>query len=273
VPVCGGYCVDRTEVTRAQYEAWLATSPSPAGQDPWCSWNTDFAPEATCMSKEDVCKGANCGNHPQVCVDWCDAYAYCKAVGKRMCGKIGGGAVPYWDHSKKDISQWFNVCSSGGTKKYPYGDIYEPKTCNGWDASFSHTTVEVATLASCQPSTPGYAGVYDLSGNVTEWEDSCTPLRNRRSITRDAEKRAEKRKGHAPPRTAACHQTPGRWATRGKQEAPNQPLFRLASPGRSRLQADFRRTAVLGRHRGAGRNKVDLTLVRNLARRMAEILA
>ena len=34
-------------------------------------------------------------------------------------------------------------------------------------------TVAVGTLSTCQSSVPGYRGVYDLSGNVWEWEDSC----------------------------------------------------------------------------------------------------
>jgi formylglycine-generating enzyme required for sulfatase activity len=31
----------------------------------------------------------------------------------------------------------------------------------------------VGTLTGCQSSVLGYTGVFDLSGNVWEWEDSC----------------------------------------------------------------------------------------------------
>ena len=34
--------------------------------------------------------------------------------------------------------------------------------------------LEVGSLAGCQSSVSGYAGVFDLSGNVWEWEDSCS---------------------------------------------------------------------------------------------------
>ena len=37
-------------------------------------------------------------------------------------------------------------------------------------------TVAVGTLSNCVTSAPGYAGVYDLNGNVDEWEDSCNEL-------------------------------------------------------------------------------------------------
>jgi formylglycine-generating enzyme required for sulfatase activity len=29
------------------------------------------------------------------------------------------------------------------------------------------------TLQGCQSTEPGYEGVYDLNGNVAEWEDIC----------------------------------------------------------------------------------------------------
>jgi len=35
------------------------------------------------------------------------------------------------------------------------------------------TTSEVGMLEACASSVTGYSGVYDLSGNVWEWEDSC----------------------------------------------------------------------------------------------------
>jgi hypothetical protein len=55
----------------------------------------------------------------QVCVDWCDAHAYCKPVGKRLCGKIGGGPNLYADYASASSSEWYRACSSGGSFTYP----------------------------------------------------------------------------------------------------------------------------------------------------------
>jgi formylglycine-generating enzyme required for sulfatase activity len=169
-----GYCIDRTEVTRADYRAWLATNPSVRDQDQTdCGWNSSFVPDVNCLSLPYVCQGSSCDSHPQVCVDWCDAYAYCRGVGRRMCGKIGGGTNGFNDHSNPALSQWYNACSSHGQDAYAYGDAYDAQACNGSDRKIG-TTVPVASLTGCQSGDPSYSGVYDLDGNAYEWEDSCS---------------------------------------------------------------------------------------------------
>jgi formylglycine-generating enzyme required for sulfatase activity len=47
----------------------------------------------------------------------------------------------------------------------------------------ANTTVEVATLTTCQSAEAGYAGVFDLSGNVFEWEDNTEATVPEPSIT------------------------------------------------------------------------------------------
>jgi formylglycine-generating enzyme required for sulfatase activity len=104
-------------------------------------------------------------------VDWCDAYAYCKAVGKRLCGKIGGGANAFADHSNVDLDQWVNACSSHGANLYAANGT-DPRQCNVLTGN-QFNTRPVPTMSTCQSSVSGYTGVYDLTGNVWEWEDSC----------------------------------------------------------------------------------------------------
>jgi formylglycine-generating enzyme len=172
VPGPGGvtYTIDATETTFAQYAAWLATSPSfpPTTPGDVCSGKTSgYRP------------GADSGDMPVAQVDWCDAYAFCKGVGKRLCGKVGGGTADYYTDWNTTQDQWYNACSSGGVNTYPYGNTYLRDTCNGRDywvdqnAYTSMCSLPVGTMTSCTSSTPGYTGIVDLSGNVWEWEDSC----------------------------------------------------------------------------------------------------
>jgi len=93
-------------------------------------------------------------------------------MGKRLCGRVGGGELscagdPYADLDLN--SQWFNACSAGGANTYPYGDTFTASTCQV-DTS---QTVPVTQKLNCISSVTGYSGVYDLSGNVSEWIDSC----------------------------------------------------------------------------------------------------
>jgi len=170
ITVPAGFAIDATEVTRAQYAAWLATNPATVGQQAACSWNSSFTPEAACMAKASVCQGSQCGQHPQVCVDACDARAYCTAVGKQLCGGPGGGPATASTDATK--SQWFNACSSGGVNTFAYGTSLAIGTCNDGTSGNSTTTV-VGGKPDCHSSVAGYTGIFDLNGNVWEWEDNC----------------------------------------------------------------------------------------------------
>ncbi|MDI1448766.1 SUMF1/EgtB/PvdO family nonheme iron enzyme [Polyangium sp. 6x1] len=156
------YCIDATEVTNAQYAAWLESGPSVANQSAVCASNLSFTPPAGTPPKDD---------YPVGSVDWCDAFAYCKAVGKRLCGRIGGGPAPYYAHDDASRNQWFSACSHGGTQSYPYGQAYDANACNVKDAAYG-AVLPVGTLASCKG---GFEGLVDMSGNAWEWEDSCIP--------------------------------------------------------------------------------------------------
>ena len=176
VSVPAGFAIDATEVTRGQYAAWLATNPATTGQATVCSWNASFTPDVTCMGRVSVCQGTACAQHPQPCVDMCDAAAYCTGVGKRLCGAIGGGSVssvtPDMSLNIATKSQWYNACTSSGVNQFTYGNSAVWGNCNDY-LSFSTTTVPVASMPECQSPIPGYAGIFDLIGNVSEWEDNC----------------------------------------------------------------------------------------------------
>lgn len=182
-PNGGTMCIDSTEVTRSQYAEFLASvgAPEVAAQPATCAWNSSFVPDTGCTTL-GVCTGTQCANHPQVCVDHCDAIAYCAWAGKRLCGATTGGTLPYGAFADPTQSMWMNACSSGltlsvPTNAYPYGATFEPSTCDVQTASNcapgSCATSPVASHPSCA-APPPYAGVFDLCGGVWEWEDACS---------------------------------------------------------------------------------------------------
>lgn len=166
--------VDATEVTVAAYKAWLDTTPSTGDQPAACAGNT-FAPDATCMAQPGggapTC--TNCAQ-PVVCVDWCDAYAYCAAHDQHLCGKLGGGMNPYDRFDDPGSSEWMNGCSAAGQFAWASGDTLPSgaQECT-YDGTQLETSYLVGTRKNCKSPSPGYSKLFDMSGNVEEWEDSC----------------------------------------------------------------------------------------------------
>ena len=77
----GTWCIDSTEVTRAQYGIFVASTDVGALPEPaFCAWNKSFLPY-------DGWKDLPHDDRPVTKVNWCDAYMYCAWAGKRLCGE------------------------------------------------------------------------------------------------------------------------------------------------------------------------------------------
>jgi formylglycine-generating enzyme required for sulfatase activity len=161
----GSYCIDSTEITQSQYQQFLtAKAGDVSGQSALCAWNASFQPET-----DNTPQGCNAlhvdpgsrPNHPIVCIDWCDARAYCAWAGKRLCGTIPGG-VP----GEFNSEEWSLACSNGGTTTYPYGNTYEADAC-GWDQT-TYAAQPVRSRPKCHGITAPHDQLYDMIRNVAE---------------------------------------------------------------------------------------------------------
>jgi formylglycine-generating enzyme required for sulfatase activity len=166
-------CVDSTEVTQAQYKQFLdAKNGDTTGQGKECaSWNTLYAPSAMCSFDP-----TGHGTFPVDGVDWCDATAFCKWAGKRLCGGPTGALIEtdsLTDLDRADLSEWTAACSHGGAQAYPYGTMFNGDACNDGEHMTKPVIVPVETMPLCNG---GYPGLFDMMGNVHEWEDACSPL-------------------------------------------------------------------------------------------------
>jgi sulfatase modifying factor 1 len=184
------FCMDTTEVTQAAYAGFLESA-NAADQDvhDLCSQrsNPDFAPRETAPCTSDTDTALLCGpgsfdpiekpDEPVVCVDFCDAVAFCAASGKQLCGTpgstngrtLGDGRSETGDFAlsgaSSDRSQFFSACSGAGSRSDAYARKPTVERCAG-----AH---RVGSVAEC--TTEGITGVvFDLMGGVGEWEDSCT---------------------------------------------------------------------------------------------------
>jgi formylglycine-generating enzyme required for sulfatase activity len=153
----GWFCIDSTEVKNWHYADFVDTGPALDGQPEYCAFNqsyTSFGTETKKVPRD---------NYPYSGADYCDARAYCAWAGKRLCGGIGGGPVDYDAYADATQSEWYFACSAGGTRVYPYGNTYDEKRCG----TKGHRAGAVFTCVG------GFPGLYDMSGNAPEWDETC----------------------------------------------------------------------------------------------------
>ena len=201
------YCIDQWPATYGEYKEFLRAKGRRFGDQPsGCEWNKDYGPHSTYETYGcDDCPTSTCGpaidevdpGRAVQCIDWCDAWAFCAWSGKRLCGlrgaqrgKVSSIELPPDNYDNAEArnrvidkstctpdSEWFNVCSQGGTSKYPYGNAYEAGTCADEEKLAFDSTVAppVSDTArnQCHGTQSPYDQVYGVSGSVPQWLNIC----------------------------------------------------------------------------------------------------
>jgi formylglycine-generating enzyme len=152
------FCIDRTEVTHGQYLAFAGIANPLAAVAPLipeCSgW---LAPKTPPADPDEL---------PVRDIAWCDAWAFCKWAGKRLCGAIGGtGAIDAGHINDPAHDEWFFACSKGGAQPLPYGATELPGNCNVGDGA------ALAPAASFPRCVGAYPDLHDMVGNISEFYD------------------------------------------------------------------------------------------------------
>lgn len=92
------------------------------------------------------------GAQPLVNTNLPDARAACQSKGKRLCRE----------------DEWERACKGPAGSRFPYGDQFEPKTCNVAIDGQARSVQGSGQAPMCRS---GF-GVMDLAGNVAEWTES-----------------------------------------------------------------------------------------------------
>jgi sulfatase modifying factor 1 len=109
---------------------------------------------AGCNFKTAFNRGSTRGGQKPVSdIDWCDAWAFCKFVGKRLCAE----------------TEYQFACNGGITgRSYPYGNTFDASVCNG--GQFGAPT-DPGQMTGC--ASPLSSSLVDMSGNMDEWQEHC----------------------------------------------------------------------------------------------------
>src|SRR5690606_8434471 len=103
----GDYCIDKTEATKGHYAQFRADKDGDySGQASYCEWNVDYG-QGNCAPYSPT----DNPNFPAACMDWCDADAFCKWAGKRLCGKFGGGGNAD-AYAPGNPQEWTGACEA-----------------------------------------------------------------------------------------------------------------------------------------------------------------
>jgi eukaryotic-like serine/threonine-protein kinase len=162
------YCIDRTEVTVAAYEACVAAGACLAAPRT-VKWSGYSAEDVERYSR--WCNRGNRPKHPLNCVDWDQATAYCSWAGKRLPTEAEweyaargntGREFPWGDEapSAKRLNACGRECVAMARRELgvEWTAIYDDD--DGWE-----TTAPVGSY----PDGASPFGVLDLAGNVWEW--------------------------------------------------------------------------------------------------------
>ena len=160
------YCIDQVEVTNKAYVTFVNT-PNLPPQETHCTWNATYVPDGGFPPVDKQ-------YYPVANVDWCDAYAYCKAQGKHLCGGLGFTSVDFNASADASASIWYNACSGQAASVYPYGTTFNMGLCNGDGvATITPFNTMSGMLLPDIKCAGNFPALYHMSGNVAEWEDSC----------------------------------------------------------------------------------------------------
>ncbi|HEV2780513.1 MAG TPA: SUMF1/EgtB/PvdO family nonheme iron enzyme [Actinophytocola sp.] len=165
---CKDFHLDVLPVTNAEYDRFAGGTA--ATEHTYCH---PAEPAGKLHLRNTLLDERSRPDHPVVGVDWFDAYAYARSLGKRLPTE----------------AEWQRAAQGDDERAYPWGDAFDrartschdPSDNGGWQGildwradllALADTAPRHTTRANGMPGNVSPYGVRDLSGNVWEWTAS-----------------------------------------------------------------------------------------------------
>jgi len=137
ITIENAFLIGKYPVTNAQYKCFLDANPNHRIPSHWLQRTRNYP--------------VGLENHPVVNVNWQDAQAFCKWAGCRLPTE----------------EEWEKAARGTDGRKYPWGEDWRNrKYCNNEDSQIGSTTP-----VDNYPEGVSPYGVWDMSGNVSEWTE------------------------------------------------------------------------------------------------------
>jgi hypothetical protein len=113
-----------------------------------------------CIDRYEAARGPGdtalsaAGGTPWVYVTWSEAQRACEAASKTLCDSVA----------------WVLACGGPEGQTYPYGSSFEAGRCVDAYVDSGRDPEPTGSMPRCEGY---YPGLFDMSGNVSEWSGSC----------------------------------------------------------------------------------------------------
>ena len=157
----GGFCIDTTEVTNAQLNAYVVAGAPLVALPPACERIVGSATPPERVQDETRAGQPAAGQ----AITFCYAWSYCQWAGKRLCGALGDGG-PVSSAADPHLLEWYYACANGLKDTiYPYGDDRVDGACNVG----TNVLADAGSYPACHGLDGGFAQVFDMAGSVSEY--------------------------------------------------------------------------------------------------------
>ena len=174
IAIARTFALGRTEVTRGQYKQFVAETGHQTKHQ--CRvWDKEFKESDTANWEQPMQPAEPKDDHPVACVSWNDAVAFAAWLSQKTghtyrlpstaeweyAARAGTTSSRFWGDSPDDACQYANTFDISSAEKYPFNWVH---------AQCKDGYADVAPVGKFKPNA---FGLYDMIGNVWEWQADC----------------------------------------------------------------------------------------------------